>query len=220
MILVLSFFIFIIVFFVFGLIFSKIKIKVKKINFEMFRSKLFKNDYCINAGIYLYGKIKFLSVNFENNYIKMFGRKINVRNIKMNKFYKNIMKTDMREIDKKEIINNFKNLNVKFEKFNLNLDLGTDSTLVTSFLIFVVSTIVSIIVKKGVTRYNPKKHSFIITPRYENYNLIKIDLNCILSFKTLNVLKMIWKINKIAKNKQKTIESRLINKNKQYPGYV
>jgi hypothetical protein len=94
--------------------------------------------------------------------------------------------------------------------------LGTDSTLITSFLIFAVSTVISLIVKKGVSKYNPRKHGFIITPKYENGNLLNIDLSCVISLKTFNLIEMFMYINKSAK--ENTSKDTLINKH--YPGYV
>lgn len=218
MILVLSFFV--ILFFLFGIFFSKIKINVKNLNFEMSRNEKCKNNFCINFGIFLYGKIKISSVNFENNNIKVFGRKINIEKLKEGYLLERIKKIKMQEINKKEAISSFKNMSLKFEQFNLNLDLGTDSTLITSFLIFVIATIVSLIVKKGVTKYNPNKHSFTITPRYENCNLIKLDLNFILSLETRNIIKTIFYFNKISKKEEKANKNRLINEKKHYPSYV
>lgn len=220
MILVLSFFVFIIAFFILGVFFAKVKINVKKIHLKMTKNELYENDYCINIGIYLYGKIKIFGVNFKDNDIKIMGKKINSLSRIKDKIYSKIIKSNFENIDRKIITHNIKDLNLKFEKFHLDLSLGTDSTLITSFFIFVIATVVSIIVKKGVSRYNPKKHSFIITPKYENYILLNIDLNSIISIKMSNIIKMIIKISRMTKNKELKSEGNLINKKKHYPGYV
>lgn len=220
MVIVLSFLFFIILFLTFGLIFSKIKINVKKLDFKMFRNELFEKDYLIDIGIYLFGKIRILGITFRDNNMKFVGRNLKLDNIKKSKLYKNLEQSDIKEIDKKVLIDNIKNLNLKFEKFNLDLSLGTDSTLITSFLIFVVSTVISLIVQKGVSKYNPKKHSFIITPRYENCNLVNMDLKCILAVKTKNIVKILKYISESYKTNANTNEDTIINKNKHYPGYV
>lgn len=220
MIIVLSFLFLIILFFVLGLVFSKIKINVKKLDFKMFRNELFEKDYLVNIGIYLFGKIKVFGITFKDNNMQFMGKNLNLENIKRSKFYKNFEQSDIKDLDRKTIIDKIKNLNLRFEKFNLDLSLGTDSTLITSFLIFAVSTIISLIVKKGVSKYNPKKHRFIITPRYENCNLANIYLECILSVKTTNIVKIFMYINKISKDKERANKDTLINKKKHYPGYV
>lgn len=220
MVIVLSFLFLIILFLVFGLIFSKVKINVKKLDFKMFRNELFEKDYLVDIGIYLFGKIKILGISFRDNNMKFIGKNLRLENIKKSKLYKNFKQSDMKDLDRKTIIKEIKNLNLRFEKLNLDLSLGTDSTLITSFLIFAVSTIISLIVKKGVSKYNPKKHRFIIKPRYENCNLINIDLECIVSIKTINIAKIFIYINKISKDKQRDNKDTLINKKKHYPGYV
>ena len=72
---------------------------------------------------------------------------------------------------------------MRFEKVNLNVRLGTESTLITSFLTFAISTAISFILQKGITKYNPNKHKFIITPLYENRDNIAVYLDLIASFK-------------------------------------
>lgn len=220
MILVLSFFILIILFLVFGLFFSKVKINIKKFYFVMSPNETHKNEYLINIGIYLFGKIKIFGINLSNDAIKLMGKKISYQKIKNTKFYKEIVKPDADDLDKKELLDYMKNLYIKFEKFNLNLTLGTDSTLITSFLIFAVSTIISFILKKGISKYNAKKHSFIITPKYENYNLINANLNCIIAFKTSKMIKILIYLNKIARTKDKMKKDTLLDKKKHSPGYV
>lgn len=220
MVIVLSFLFLIILFLVFGLFFSKIKINVKKLDLKIYRNELFEKDYLVNIGIYLFGKIKIFGITFKDNNMRFMGKNLNLENIKKSKLYKNFKQSDLKDLDRKTIIKEIKNLNLRFEKLNLDLSLGTDSTLITSFLIFAVSTIISLIVKKGVSKYNPKKHSFIITPRYENCNLINIDLECILAIKTINIAKIFIYINKISKDKQRANKDTLINKKKHYPGYV
>ena len=218
MILVLSFFVFIMIFFIVGLFFGKIKLNIKNVHFKMTQNQVYEKDYCINFGIYLFGKIKVFSLNFKDNKIKVMGKRIKSVDMLKEKIYEQMVKSNFEKFDRKVISANIKDVNLKFEKFNLNLSLGTDSTLITSFFIFVISTLVSIIVKKGVSKYNPKKHSFIITPKYENYILLNVDLNSIISVKISDIINVILKINKIAKDKE--FKNNLINKNKQYPGYV
>ena len=89
---------------------------------------------------------------------------------------------------------------MKFEKINLNMKFGTDSTLITSFLTFIVSTLISFLIQKSVTKYKPNKHKFIITPMYENRNSIKIFLELIASFKLRNIIKVLYDLNNLSKN--------------------
>lgn len=182
-----------------GLIFSKLKIVVKKLDFEMIEKVNSKKDYEVKIGIYLYGKIKIIGITIEEYGVKILGQKISYEKIKNWKIYKNIMKEDMVQIDKDIVKDNIKTLNMKFEKVNLNLKLGTDSTLITSFLTFAVSTVVSFIIQKSITKYNPKKHKFIITPLYENRVNINVFLELIASFNLKDIIKVLYHLNNLSK---------------------
>jgi len=190
---------FLLAFFILGLFFSKLKIVVKKLDFEMIEKVNSKKDYEVKIGIYLYGKIKIFGIVIEEDGVKIFGQKISYRRIKKSKFYENMMKEDIAQIDKSIIKDNIKTLNMKFEKVNLNLKLGTDSTLITSFLTFAVSTAVSFIIQKSVTKYNPKKHKFIITPLYENRMNINVFLELIASFNVKDIIKVLYHLNNLSK---------------------
>lgn len=220
MIIVLSFFVLFILFIVFGLIFSKVKINVQKIKFKMFKNQIIEKDYFITIGLYLFGKIKIFNLSFKDEDIKFMGRKINLQTIKESKIYRNMIRPDFKELDKKVIIDNVKNLKLNIKNFNLNLSFGTESTIITSLLTFMVSTIIAIIMQKTINKYNPKKHSYIITPLYKNCNLVDIDFNLILSLKTYSLLEIILNLLKTTKNKEKISDNPVVNKNKHYPGYV
>jgi hypothetical protein len=197
--LVLSFFIIFLLIFILGIYFGKLKINIKNLEFEMNGKVKSKNTYKINVGIYLFGTLKILGVSFEENALLIFGKRITYQKIKNTKFYKEMIKKDVSEFDKKLLSDNIKTLNMKFEKVNLNAKLGTDSTLITSFLTFAVSTGVSFIIQKSITKYNPNKHKFIITPMYENRNSINIFLELIASFKLRNIIKVIYELNNLSK---------------------
>ena len=54
--------------------------------------------------------------------------------------------------------------------------------------------------QKGITKYNPNKHKFIITPLYENRDNIAVYLDLIASFKFVNIVKVLFELNKLSKN--------------------
>lgn len=220
MIIVLSFFIFIILFLIFGLIFSRVKINVKKINLKILKNEILEKDFLVTVGVYLYGKIKIFSVSFKDENIRFMGKKLSLRNMKESAFYKKIIELDIKDLERKIITNNVRDLKLKFEKLNLNLTLGTESTIITSFLIFLLSTGISILIQKSARKYNPKKYNFIITPRYENCNLISTNFESIVSFKANTLIKIFIYLNNILKEKDKDKNNTLIDKKKHYPGYV
>lgn len=179
---VLSFFIlFLILFISLGIVFSKLKIVVNSLEFEMNGKVKAKNNYQIRVGLYLYGKLKIIGITFEEDKIKFLNFSITYKNLKQTKFFQNMIRKDAIELDKQVLKDNIKLLSMRFEKVNLNVRLGTESTLITSFLTFAISTAISFILQKGITKYNPNKHKFIITPLYENRDNIAVYLDLIAS---------------------------------------
>lgn len=197
---VLSFFVVFLIFFILGIYFSKLKIIVNKMEFEMNGNVKSKEDYEIKIGIYLFGIIKIFGIVLAENSLRFLNIKIPYRKIKRTKIYNEMIKKDAIDFDRKLLKDKIKNLSMKFEKINLNMKFGTDSTLITSFLTFIVSTLISFLIQKSVTKYKPNKHKFIITPMYENRNSIKIFLELIASFKLRNIIKVLYDLNNLSKN--------------------
>lgn len=198
---VLSFFIlFLILFISLGIVFSKLKIVVNSLEFEMNGKVKAKNNYQIRVGLYLYGKLKIIGITFEEDKIKFLNFSITYKNLKQTKFFQNMIRKDAIELDKQVLKDNIKLLSMRFEKVNLNVRLGTESTLITSFLTFAISTAISFILQKGITKYNPNKHKFIITPLYENRDNIAVYLDLIANFKFVNIVKVLFELNKLSKN--------------------
>lgn len=197
---VLSFFVVFLIFIILGIYFSKLKIIVKKIEFEMNEKVKSKEDYEIKIGVYLFGIIKIFGLVLEEDGLRLLGIKVPYKKLKRTKIYNEMIKKDAIEFDKKILKDKIKTLDMKFEKLNLNMKFGTDSTLITSFLTFIVSTLVSFVIQKSVTKYRPNKHKFIITPMYENRNSINIFLELIASFKLRNIIKVLYELNNLSKN--------------------
>lgn len=197
---VLSFFVVFLIFLILGIYFSKLKIVVNKMEFEMNGNVKSKEDYEIKIGIYLFGIIKIFGIVLAENSLRFLNIKIPYRKIKRTKIYNEMIKKDAIDFDRKLLKDKIKNLSMKFEKINLNMKFGTDSTLITSFLTFIVSTLISFLIQKSVTKYKPNKHKFIITPMYENRNSIKIFLELIASFKLRNIIKVLYDLNNLSKN--------------------
>lgn len=136
---------------------------------------------------------------FEEDKLRFLGVKIPYSKIKQMQIYKRVIKKDEIEFDRAFLKDKIKCLDMKFEKLDLNLKFSTDSTLITSFLTFAISTVVSFIIQRSITKYNPKKHRFVITPTYENRNNVRIYLELIACFKLKNIIKVLKDLNNLSK---------------------
>lgn len=203
MIVVLSFLLGILLLLGIGIYFSKIKIKVKNIEFAVLDGKADKNNKYISIGIYLYSILKIFEIKCRNDGIYIFGIKISYRRIRQTKAYKDIVSQDIRDIkiDKKLLLKEINELGISLNKLDLTLELGTTDTIITSFLIFLIATILSFAVKKSVKKYNDDKHKFTVTPIYRECNFINLNLQCVLSAKLVKLIKLVISLNTQSTNK-------------------
>lgn len=207
MVLIFVFFIFLILFsfFALGFIFSSVNINVKQFdihNKEKINDISFDNIEII-ISIKLFKFLKLINIKINEEYIIFCGIKL-----KLNKLYKieskdklvkdifnitKIIKENYKEVD-------FNLVYPKLEKFNMKLNLGTENASITSFLIFIVSTFLTLILKKFIDKYDPKKYSYQIMPVYSNLNQFSLKLNTNIKFETINILIFLNKFINIKNN--------------------
>lgn len=197
--LVLSFFVIFLIIFSIGIYFGELKLNIKSFNFEMNEKVKSKNEYKISIGIYWFKVLKILQISIEEDGIRILGKKILYKELKKGKTYKSIINRDVSTLNREVLLGNIKKLDMKFNAINLKLKLGTDSTLLTSFLTFITATLISFVIQKGVTQYSPNKHKFIITPMYENRNMVQLFLELMLSLKIKNIVKVANELNNLSK---------------------
>ncbi len=186
-----SFFIFLAI----GIYFSKIKIHIKYLEYEKLQEKV-KLQYNINLGIFLYGNIKILGIRFEEDGMHFLWKKISYEVMKESHMFTKITKENVRDFEKDFQWSDLKKLKPKLEKLDLNLDLGFKNVLLTSFMIFAISTILSIAVRDSVKRYNPVKYQYIITPYYKNTNIVSLKANSIIAIKTAHIMNILLNYKK------------------------
>ena len=176
----LFFCLFIVILILIVILFSHVKVNVKSFQFLKGETDLLK--FNISVGIYLFNKFKILWVNFDKAKIK----KMNFRNkIKVQKF-------------DQEIIKLTKNLGLKIEKINLDLRFDTNSIFITTYLVVIISTVLSIIFSKIAKKQHDCKYNII--PIYRNTNSIDINLNGIISVKLVHIISMLYILVKKGRN--------------------
>ena len=89
-----------------------------------------------------------------------------------------------------------KEINIYFDKIDLNVQIGTEDAAFTAILTGIVSAVLGIIIKK------PK---YEIIPIYGNKNFVKIKLDCIFSVHLMQY------INKVVSNKIKELGHKTRN---------
>ena len=90
--------------------------------------------------------------------------------------------------DIKEIIKNI--TDIKINKLNLKIKIGTENAFFTSMIIPIISSIISIILMKKIT--NVEKQKYIVEPIYLNQNILEILISGIFEMKMIHIINIIY----------------------------
>lgn len=197
-ILILLFILIMIQIIVIGVCFSNIVLNVSECDISYnvdCRNKINIKKLKVNVGVYLFKKIKILNIKIFKDYFEIF--KI--------KFHLNFLETFKRDKTRESmfIIKNIGDLDPEIKKINLNLSFGTESTMLTVFLIPTITTLISGIISNYMEENNNLKQNAIsncnlkIMPRYLNTNNFSLNLSTQISFDTLTTLVFIKKHREI-----------------------
>ena len=149
------------------LITSKIKIEISNFKFtsKKIKSSYLNDKYNIKIEFVILSKIPILWVNINKKKIQKLEESGKFKNININ--FKDVKK----DISIKKIKQVQKQINIQIKKFNLKLELGTDSTILTSMIIPTISSIISIILARK--RIEPSNSYLRIKPIYNKRKFTK-----------------------------------------------
>ena len=198
------FFIILIILFFVSLLFlmlclSNLEIEVNKLLLDADNKKHQKLEhYLFYIKLKLLDKITWFRVKVDKKKMKK------IENSKIFKFkvfnkineYEHIR--DLILKNKREIFNksSIKELDVKIKKLDLQIKLCTSDNIFTSFSVAILSSIISIMLAKSITKYEKSKYKYIIIPKYEDKPSVKINLNCIISLKIVHIMNVIYMLIK------------------------
>lgn len=148
------------------------------------KSKL-EYDFEIYFELYVLNKLKILSIKIDKEKVKKFDIKNKIKNINFNKMKNEIPSKE----ESKKIL---EKLNIELSKIDLRVDIGTENVIITSAIIVIISTLLGIILAKTIKKYERDKHKYLIYPIYQNKNLIKVQLNCIIKVKMVHIISVIY----------------------------
>ena len=179
-------------FFILGIVLSKVKFKIKHLKYETNFKETHKK-FEINVGIYLYGYIKILGATLGDDGVKIFGKKVSYHKFKWFEPFKNV---DFKGLNHDFKLSEMREWKLQLEKLDLELNMGFEDVLFTSFSIFAVSTFLSFFVKKTVKKYNPKRYRYTIMPHYRSKNQVNLKSVGIISAKTVHIIAILLKYKK------------------------
>ena len=155
MILVLIFLCIIIILFLFFLVLllSSIKLEIK--DFELSNiTEITTKDYMIKMSINLFGKIKIFSIKLNSNKLKKIYSK------------SKLGKINLKEIKEIFTVKDIKNLKLELMYLNMKLKIGLEDVILTSSLVFIISTAISILLPHIIKIYNSENYKTLI--QYHN----------------------------------------------------
>ena len=169
--------------------FSKINIIVKniKISSQKINGRYIQDDYQIIFQIALFRIIKIFEITINRDKLKKISSERRLEKIK-NKIKKSDIKIN------KKMLKEIKNLKFEISDLNLIIKLGTEDAALTAILTGILSSLFGIVLKNKID--DDKDNEFKIIPVYINKNLINLKLDCIISFKMLHIIYMLYILNK------------------------
>ena len=188
------FFLFILLTIIIVLIFSKIQVEIEnfRLNLPKNKNKILNDTFLFKIKLVIFGTLPIINLKINREKLKKLENNLKDKKIKLdiNKIGKQITK---------ENINDAKKLQMHIEKIKLKINFGTENTILTSFIVPIISTIWSIVLTKK--RVKEEKQRLEINPIYNKGNLVNIVFEGIFEIKMIHIIKVIC-----AKIKKRRVE--------------
>ena len=187
-------FLFILLSIIIVLIFSKIQVEIEnfRLNLPKNKNKILNDTFLFKIKLVIFGTLPIINLKINREKLKKLENNLKDKKIKLdiNKHGKQITK---------ENINDAKKLQMHIEKIKLKINFGTENTILTSFIVPIISTIWSIVLTKK--RVKEEKQRLEINPIYNKGNLVNIVFEGIFEIKMIHIIKVIC-----AKIKKRRVE--------------
>ena len=187
-------FLFILLTIIIVLIFSKIQVEIEnfRLNLPKNKNKILNDTFLFKIKLVIFGTLPIINLKINREKLKKLENNLKDKKIKLdiNKIGKQITK---------ENINDAKKLQMHIEKIKLKINFGTENTILTSFMVPIISTIWSIVLTKK--RVKEEKQRLEINPIYNKGNLVNIVFEGIFEIKMIHIIKVIC-----AKIKKRRVE--------------
>ncbi len=163
---------------------STLHIQIKNLSISNMQKKN-NTKYAIIFSIYFANKIKYIWFNLNSKRAKKIYSKVQLEKIDLKKFKKVFKLSNLKELTK---------LHLKISDLNLEMNIGTKSPLVTSFLVVTISNAISLLLPHLVNNLKDNRYFYNIKPLYYNKELYKINLDCIIEIKMVHIINVIYYI--------------------------
>lgn len=179
----------------FVIIFSTLKIEIK--NFKISNLEKSKENtfiYEIIISLEILNKLKYFSLNLNAKKIRKITLKMHLDKTKLKELEREISLSDIKEIA---------NIKPKISYMDLQLKLGIEDILATTYAVPIISTLISILLPLLVEKENLRNIKYEIKPMYNMGNMYDINLDIGIKVKILKVLNTAYRIYKSRKKMYK-----------------
>lgn len=196
-----------IIFLVILLVIRYSSIRISIINLEIDTdNKDIISDYQVEVDIFFFKKIRIMKFTVNKKKVKKLQNSKFIKRISNINFGRVTKRLEKRLQDK--VMLDYKNFNIlnfvkilskeikpEILRFKLNLKIGVEDIMVTTYAIPIISTLISFILRltvKDVKLKNKKREYYYkIEPIY-NKNIINLRLNCIINVKIVHIINIIY----------------------------
>ena len=170
---------------------SKVKICIQNFSKNQAFSKI---HFHVKLGFYLFGFIKIGSIRLRENGIFLFGFRFAYNKLKINK-------DSIKMVTQISVLEVLKSLHLKLEHLKIDLKIGCEDVMLTVFLVFAISTFLSIFGIQNRKQIKREHFHYQITPIY-NRNFLDFELSSQISLKMYDFIKTVLSIQKFTKPKK------------------
>lgn len=154
----------------------------KENNDKQIKSKQ-NSKYEIEISMYFCNKIKWIWIRLNSERLRKMYNKVQLEKIDIRK-----MEKEFKLIGWKEI----KKMKPKISLFHLDLSIGTEDVLITTFIVSFITTFISILLPYTIEKYQKERYRYMIEPIFMNKNVYKIQFDCIFEIKMVHIINIIY----------------------------
>ena len=144
------------------------------------------------------GRCKWLKISLNQKRIKSLYTKMHLERIDIKKLEQDFKLEDLKIFPK---------LKPKISYLNLQASIGLKSPISTAFTVASIASIISILLPHFTKEWKKENYQYSINPIYLQKNLYQINFNCIIEFKMVHIINVIYifvKKGKSEKNERTT----------------
>lgn len=175
---------------------SKIEINIKNLYMNSESKKRNNENVIISISLKLW-RFKWFSFKMDKNKMSSLYAKMKIKEYKHNKDIKNKMKRLLKAcIQDKRIIKLASNLSIEIEELKSEIFLGTEDTIVTSYLVAAVAIIISNVIPH-IIKNSDNTIQYKVLPIYKQKYIYILKLDSIINIKIMKIIQIMLEVKRI-----------------------